>query len=266
MAKVPDPGAAASAARAAPGAAAPPVAQHQERAPIPGCVRAAHPAVPHSQLRPGHGQRRSQWGCQRPDHVRTAGMTCSGAAASARLAQEKTQGKPQEKTQGLVQETARRTRAGFEQNLADTQDELRQVRAELQRVYQRVPWSAEQLARGRRKRTPAARCTCRRWPTRPGTGQRPLAALLHQHTARAVVSARIDLTAADLRGRLGPGRNRPCHRADTRVLTRALRPDATTVSLVDPPTRGIYTVTAGLDLHPCAAPLLDQLAAVFAAG
>ncbi|MER7694931.1 hypothetical protein [Streptomyces sp. NPDC097610] len=33
----------------------------------------------------------------------------------------------------------------FPQDLTDAQDELRQVRAELQTLYQRVPWSAEPL-------------------------------------------------------------------------------------------------------------------------
>ncbi|MGW3512504.1 hypothetical protein [Streptomyces sp. NPDC000994] len=33
----------------------------------------------------------------------------------------------------------------FPQDLIDAQDELRQVRVELQTVYQRVPWSAEPL-------------------------------------------------------------------------------------------------------------------------
>ncbi|MFJ8510804.1 hypothetical protein [Streptomyces avermitilis] len=33
----------------------------------------------------------------------------------------------------------------FPQDLTDAQDELRQVRADLQWVYQRVPWSAEPL-------------------------------------------------------------------------------------------------------------------------
>ncbi|MGW7046401.1 hypothetical protein ACWGDT_27680 [Streptomyces avermitilis] len=33
----------------------------------------------------------------------------------------------------------------FPQDLTDAQDELRQVSAELQTLYQRVPWSAERL-------------------------------------------------------------------------------------------------------------------------
>lgn len=47
------------------------------------------------------------------------------------------------------------------------------------------------------------------------------------------------------------------------VLTRALRTDVTTVALIDPPTRGIYTITPRRDPHPSATPLLDQLAATF---
>ncbi|MEH0580286.1 hypothetical protein [Streptomyces sp. B21-108] len=54
--------------RRRPGAAAAD-AQHEERAPLPGCVRAAHPALPHPQLQPGHGRRGSQRGYQRPDHA-----------------------------------------------------------------------------------------------------------------------------------------------------------------------------------------------------
>ncbi|MFD5477582.1 LysR family transcriptional regulator [Streptomyces hawaiiensis] len=89
------------------------------------------------------------------------------------------------------------------------------------------------------------------------------AALLHQHATRAGVSARIDLTAADLPGKLALVATGHAIALIPGVLTRALRPDVTTVSLVDPPTRGIYTVTPGRGPHPCAAPLLDQLAAVF---
>ncbi|MFF7309030.1 LysR family transcriptional regulator [Streptomyces sp. NPDC008137] len=39
--------------------------------------------------------------------------------------------------------------------------------------------------------------------------------------------------------------------------------DITTVDLVDPPARGIYTITPRRDPHPCAAPLLDHLATAF---
>ncbi|MDQ0904039.1 hypothetical protein QFZ22_000024 [Streptomyces canus] len=58
-----------TAALTAAGRGGPADAQPAERAPIPGCVRAAHPAHPHPQLQPGHGRRGSQRGCQRPDHA-----------------------------------------------------------------------------------------------------------------------------------------------------------------------------------------------------
>jgi hypothetical protein len=50
------------------------------------------------------------------------------------------------------------------------------------------------------------------------------------------------------------------------VLACALRPDVTAVTLVDPPTRGIYTITPRRDPHPRAAHLLDQLTTAFASG
>jgi DNA-binding transcriptional LysR family regulator len=90
------------------------------------------------------------------------------------------------------------------------------------------------------------------------------AALLRQHAARAGVSARIDLTAADLHGKLALVATGHAIALIPGVLTRALRTDVTTVGLVDPPTRGIYTITPRRDPHPCAAPLHDQLAAAFA--
>ncbi|MFF4524150.1 LysR family transcriptional regulator [Streptomyces bluensis] len=90
------------------------------------------------------------------------------------------------------------------------------------------------------------------------------AALLHQHAARAGVSARIDLTAADLPGKLALVATGHAIALIPGVLTRALRIDITTVGLVDPPTRGIYTITPHRSPHPCAAPLLDQLATAFA--
>ncbi|GGZ72065.1 LysR family transcriptional regulator [Streptomyces bluensis] len=89
------------------------------------------------------------------------------------------------------------------------------------------------------------------------------AALLHQHAARAGVSARIDLTAADLPGKLALVATGHAIALIPGVLTRALRIDITTVGLVDPPTRGIYTITPHRSPHPCAAPLLDQLATAF---
>ncbi|GAA0359514.1 hypothetical protein GCM10009540_94830 [Streptomyces turgidiscabies] len=38
---------------------------------------------------------------------------------------------------------------GSPQDLTDAQDELRQVRADLQTLYRRVPWSAEPLDAGK---------------------------------------------------------------------------------------------------------------------
>ncbi|WP_326769842.1 LysR family transcriptional regulator [Streptomyces sp. NBC_01591] len=90
------------------------------------------------------------------------------------------------------------------------------------------------------------------------------AALLRQHAARAGVSARIDLTAADLLGKLALVATGHAIALIPGVLTCALRADVTTVALVDPPTRGIYTLTPHDDPHPSAALLLDQLATAFA--
>ncbi|MEU9322159.1 LysR family transcriptional regulator [Streptomyces sp. NPDC048295] len=92
------------------------------------------------------------------------------------------------------------------------------------------------------------------------------AALLRQHAARAGVNARIDLTAADLHGKLALVATGLAIALVPGVLTRALRTDVATVDLIDPPTRGIYTITPRRDPHPCAASLHDQLAAAFAPG
>jgi DNA-binding transcriptional LysR family regulator len=89
------------------------------------------------------------------------------------------------------------------------------------------------------------------------------AALLRQHAARAGVTARIDLTAADLPGKLALVATGHAIALIPGVLTRALRTDVTTVALVDPPTRGIYTITPRRDPHPSTAPLLDRLATAF---
>ncbi|MFJ9899881.1 LysR family transcriptional regulator [Streptomyces sp. NPDC091280] len=90
------------------------------------------------------------------------------------------------------------------------------------------------------------------------------AALLRQHAARAGVSARIDLTAADLPGKLALVATGHAIALIPGVLTRALRADVTTTPLVDPPTRGIYAITPRRDPHPHAAPLLDHVATAFA--
>ncbi|MFF0586258.1 LysR family transcriptional regulator [Streptomyces sp. NPDC003781] len=91
------------------------------------------------------------------------------------------------------------------------------------------------------------------------------AALLGRHAARAGVGARIDLTAADLPGKLALVATGHAIALIPGALTRALRADVTTVGLVDPPTRGIYTITPRRDAHPCSAPLLELLATAFAA-
>lgn len=90
------------------------------------------------------------------------------------------------------------------------------------------------------------------------------AALLRQHAARAGASARIDLTAADLPGKLALVATGHAIALIPGVLRSALRADVTTVGLVDPPTRGIYTITPRRDAHPWAASLHDRLATVFA--
>lgn len=89
------------------------------------------------------------------------------------------------------------------------------------------------------------------------------AALLRQHAARAGVTARIDLTAADLLGKMALVATGHAIALIPGVLTCALRTDVTTVALVDPPTRGVYTITPRRDPHPSAAPLLEQLATAF---
>ncbi|MFC8084649.1 LysR family transcriptional regulator [Streptomyces sp. NPDC057340] len=91
------------------------------------------------------------------------------------------------------------------------------------------------------------------------------AALLGRHAARAGVGARIDLTAADLPGKLALVATGHAIALIPGALTRALRADVTTVGLVDPPARGIYTITPRRDPHPCSAPLLELLATAFAA-
>lgn len=92
------------------------------------------------------------------------------------------------------------------------------------------------------------------------------AALLRQHAARAGVTARIDLSAADLPGKTALVATGHAIALIPGVLRSALRTDVTTVTLVDPPTRGIYGITPRRDPHPSAAPLLDQLTTAFGPG
>lgn len=89
------------------------------------------------------------------------------------------------------------------------------------------------------------------------------AALLRQHAARAGVTARIDLTAADLPGKMAMVATGHAIALIPGVLTCALRADVTTVALIDPPTRGVYAITLRRDPNPSAASLLDQLATAF---
>lgn len=85
------------------------------------------------------------------------------------------------------------------------------------------------------------------------------AALLRQHAARAGVTPRIDLTAADLPGKIALVATGHAIALIPGVLKSALRTDVTTMALVDPPTRGIYAITPRREPHPTTAPLLDQL-------
>ncbi|MEU9346523.1 LysR family transcriptional regulator [Streptomyces sp. NPDC048278] len=91
------------------------------------------------------------------------------------------------------------------------------------------------------------------------------AALLRRHAVRAGVDARIDLTAADLPGKLALVATGHAVALIPGVLTSALRTDVTTVALVDPPTRGIYAITPRRNPHPFTPPLLDHLAAAYEA-
>ena len=89
------------------------------------------------------------------------------------------------------------------------------------------------------------------------------AALLRRHATRAGVTARIDMAAADLPGKRALVATGHAVALVPGVRTSALRADVTAVAVVDPPTRGIYAITPRRDPHPCAAPLLDQLATAF---
>jgi DNA-binding transcriptional LysR family regulator len=85
------------------------------------------------------------------------------------------------------------------------------------------------------------------------------ATLLRQHAARAGATVRIDLAAADLPGKIALVATGHAIALIPGVLTSALRADVTTVSLVDPPTRGIYAISPRRAPHPSAAPLIDEL-------
>ena len=85
------------------------------------------------------------------------------------------------------------------------------------------------------------------------------AALLRQHAARAGVTARIDLTAADLPGKIALVATGHAIALTPSVMVTTLRADVTTLRLVDPPTRGIYSVRPRRDPHPSAQPLIRQI-------
>ena len=92
------------------------------------------------------------------------------------------------------------------------------------------------------------------------------AALLRKHAARAGVTARIDLNAADLPGKIALVATGHAIALTPGVLAATLRPDVTTLALVDPPTRGIYAILPCRDPHPSAPPLLRQLMTSFRCG
>ncbi|MFI0742285.1 LysR family transcriptional regulator [Streptomyces sp. NPDC021100] len=89
------------------------------------------------------------------------------------------------------------------------------------------------------------------------------AALLRRYADRAGFDARVGLTAADLPGKLALVATGHAIALIPGLLARALRTDVTTVDLLDPPTRGIYTIAPRRGLHPSAPLLLDELATAF---
>lgn len=91
------------------------------------------------------------------------------------------------------------------------------------------------------------------------------AALLRRHAARAGVIVRIDLSAVDLSGKIALVATGHAVALVPGVLVSALRSDVTPVTLVDPPTRGVYALSARRDPHPSAALLLGQLTTAFSA-
>jgi DNA-binding transcriptional LysR family regulator len=92
------------------------------------------------------------------------------------------------------------------------------------------------------------------------------AALLRQHAARAGVTVRIDLHAADLPGKVALVATGHAIALVPGVLVSALRADVTTVNLIDPPTRGIYAILPRRGQHPSAPLLVEQLTRAFPKG
>jgi DNA-binding transcriptional LysR family regulator len=85
------------------------------------------------------------------------------------------------------------------------------------------------------------------------------AALLRQHAARAGVTARINLNAADLPGKIALVATGHAIALTPSVMVTTLRADVTTLRLFDPPTRGIYSARPRRDPHPSAKPLIRQI-------
>ncbi|MEV5967133.1 LysR family transcriptional regulator [Kribbella sp. NPDC051952] len=85
------------------------------------------------------------------------------------------------------------------------------------------------------------------------------AALLRNHAARAGVTPRIDLTAADLPGKLAMAATGHAVALVPGSLTAALRPDVTSIHLQDAPTREIYALLPGDDRHPATEDLIHLL-------
>jgi DNA-binding transcriptional LysR family regulator len=85
------------------------------------------------------------------------------------------------------------------------------------------------------------------------------AAMLRQHAARAGITARIDLHAADLPGKIALVATGHAIALVPGVLTTALRTDVTTLALANPPTRGIYAILPRHDPHPSAPLLLRKI-------
>jgi DNA-binding transcriptional LysR family regulator len=87
------------------------------------------------------------------------------------------------------------------------------------------------------------------------------ATLLRQLAARAAVEARIELTAADLSGKVAMVAAGHAVALVPGSLSGALRSDVTPVELIDAPTRGIYAIAPQRERHPSVPGLLPLLRA-----
>ncbi|PZS33715.1 MAG: LysR family transcriptional regulator [Pseudonocardiales bacterium] len=83
--------------------------------------------------------------------------------------------------------------------------------------------------------------------------------LLRQHAARAGVTARIDMCAADLPGKVAMVAAGHAIALVPGSLIPALRPDVVAVQLVGAPTRGIFAVLPRHQQHPAALTLVPLL-------